>query len=106
MTFEVLILFVGSISTSDRGKSSIKTWMQKDLYPRLQAQKLLELLEQYECQDVGNAVKPNPVYLVDSDGLYKAHSAEPMAKEKGGLEGLGQFRLSRCGCRPDNLLPI
>ena len=105
MTFEVLIL-ASSISTSDHGESATNTWMQKDLYLRSQAEKLLGLLEQYECQNVGDAVKPHPVYVVDSDGFYKAHSAEPIAKGKGGLEDLGQFRLSRGGCRPDNLLPI
>ena len=105
MIFEVLILG-RSISISDCGKSVTNTSMEKDLYLRSQAEKLLGILEQYECQDFGNAVKSHPAYLVDSDGFYKAHSAEPMATEKGGLEGLGQFRLSRGGCRPDNLLPI
>jgi hypothetical protein len=80
--------------------------MQKGLYLRSQAEKLLRLLEQYECQDVGDAVKPNPVYIVDSDGFYKAHPAGLNEEGNGGLEGLGQFRLSRGGCRPDNLLPI
>jgi hypothetical protein len=42
MTFEVLIL-AWSISISDRGKSATNTWMQKDLYLRSQAEKLLGL---------------------------------------------------------------
>ena len=62
--------------------------MQKDLYFRLQAEKLLGVLEQYECQNVGDAVKPDSLYVVDSDGFYKAYFAEPIAKEKE-ARGLG-----------------
>jgi len=105
MTFEALISS-WSISISNRGKSATNTWMQKALYLRSQAEKLLGMLEQYECQNVGDAVKLHLVYLVDSDGFYKTHSAGLMAEGNGGLEGLGQFRLSQGGCRPDNLLSI
>jgi hypothetical protein len=80
MTFEVSIL-AWSISISDRSKSAANIWMQKGLYPRSQDEKLLGFLEQYECQDVGDAVKPNPVYIVDSYGFYKAHSAGLMGRE-------------------------
>ena len=80
MTFEGLIL-VRSISTSDRGKFATNAWMEKDLYLRSQAEKLLGILEQYECQNVGDAAKPDPVYVVDFDGFYKAHSAGLMGRE-------------------------
>ena len=81
MTFEGLIS-VGSISTSDRAKFATNAWMEKDLYMRSQAEKLLGILEQYECQNVGDAAKPDPVYLVDFDGFYKPHSAEPIRRER------------------------